>query len=969
MAWYFFTTTNKRKWSCHLSENRYEILERTQPEFATILDVSDAFNSDTPPEVLFYRGPMYFDWDSDRASLQDLLDDVKRFMTKMEDVWGFDLNQARWSLSGKKGIHCVIPMECFFDAKTCKNGVTALPLVYKQFAWRNLTSYMDLRVYSGGKGRMWRTHYKERNVDGRTTYKVDIEPDRLRQLDEQGYWAWVSTKRSQTTPAEPTRNEQMQIEMFAAMNEVQSQKRERSKHKAVRSDIFKTWTDKSEIPSSLSNAFDGKTIDMAQDLNDVGLQLATAAIALGLNSQADEDKFLSMCEGFIQSRIGMKGVAHRDRASISSRLAQSFHYCLNNPCYTYIPEAFAAILVKDARDASDLRGIKEEFGEEELAQMKLELQGGLVVNNLSVLKVSNDDVKPIADYSWKQGTLQLVRDRTGKVTHYSVVPVVGGKDLPRELIDLDILLSQKDFVRYLAERGGTSLVASTTQLAALRRSLLNFVGDEIDGSDIRTTQSEGLHFYPTGDNEERDYKGSMYWVESTNLVSSPKHHEADATVPKYLDQYNPDGQYAVDLSKAWRINDKGEYSYKLVEEAISHLLELNGDFYSLSVMLGWFTACSLKEILYKLNVIKNFPILQIVGMAGCGKTTTANLLLNLFTWGRDYRVLMAGSNLTPYAMNALACSSTTVPMVIDEVKPQNLKQEYMASFRAFLQVVYTVGSEARRGGGDGASGSYRTISKDAMTAPVCFLAEALEASQASIVERSVVASFHSSNTYPRMKHSQWLSRNPRGVSILGWELINDLMNCNLEDVVKLYESSLEKMSEVLVSSNNARVIENAAMVLTGFDYLTKVIQKLFGKVFDAKLEALRHSLTAPDRWSTQVASEVVRFLSLLASCSHYPEHSNARCEKGFVYTFEEGDSEEGRVEYIILNIERAFNLYRERMRVLGIQASYSNIDELRFSLTNAPMVIESFYSSKLSGVCVKIDPNKLNSMGVQPFKS
>lgn len=963
MSWYFFTMTGKTKWERRLAEQRTSVLEAEQPEFATVLDVNHPCDGDTLPDNLFYRGPLYFDWDGE-GELQDLLDDVKRFMNQLES-WDFDLNQASWWLSGKKGVHCTIPMACVLDPKLCKSGLKDLFRIYGRFAWENATTYMDMRVYSGRKGRMWRTTYRPRQVGELTTYKVAITPDHLRRLDADGYWAWCGEQRPAIAPAKPTLNQHMYTELMVCMSKYLEDQKSRSKRR-VDKDIFKAW--EGETPPTVAAAFNGQSIDMGCDLNNIGLQFATAAIALGMSSEADTDKFLSACEGFIQARIGQAGTAHRTRSEIVRRLTQSFHYCLSNSSYTYVPELFASILQGESKQNLDLRGIKPGANPEKIEELKTKLQNGLVVDEVAVYKSTKDGFEPVVDYSWKPGSLKIVRDpMDGRITHMSVIAVVEGVEQPRKVLPVSVLNTPKEFSEYVVGYNATSLITTAAQISAMRRALKNFVGGEDDVEEVMTSKMEGIHFTPTVDPEDGEYKGAMFWVEPAVTTRSATHHDESVAAPDYLDTNNPGGQFGVDLSSAYAVDD-----YKpQTRDVIRHLLELNGDHYSLAVMLAWFTACPLKHVLYELKRVRNFPILQIVGQAGSGKTTSANLFLHLFTWKRDFRINIAGKNLTPFALASLSTASTSVPLVVDELKPQNLGAQYMADFRGFLQTIYTIGSEAKRGGGDGSgTASYKTVSKEPMMAPVCFLAEALEASQASILERSVVAAFHKAATFGRETHARFLGRHERNIGMLGWAIVQHLLDFDLKRLVAMHDAALEEAEAFLAGGNNHRVIENAAIMLVGFDFFRDVLEKHFAGEFTDKLEALRHALTVPDRWLTKVSSEVVRLLGLLSSASYVEAESRDACRLGYHYAFESGDSPEGRVDYLLIHLERCFYLYRERMKALAMTPAFSSLEEMKFSLTNSVMAVDTlFYPGLDGGECVKLNPHILNTEGVQMFKS
>jgi hypothetical protein len=124
---------------------------------------------DVKPEdrdKLYYDGPFYIDWDH----LEDVglvLDKVRVFMDKLQALH-FDLEMARWYVTGSKGVHCEIPTACFME-KLPKGGVQALPDIYREMVYEHYVDTIDMRVYSKGRGRMWRRaerQARERQAQG-----------------------------------------------------------------------------------------------------------------------------------------------------------------------------------------------------------------------------------------------------------------------------------------------------------------------------------------------------------------------------------------------------------------------------------------------------------------------------------------------------------------------------------------------------------------------------------------------------------------------------------------------------------------------------------------------------------------------------------------------------------------------------------------------------------------------------------
>ena len=126
MSWFFFTWNGDKRetWQTYLAEQRQEVCDEAKPQYVTILDCNHSFKEgvEEPVGGVKYRGPLDLDWDG-KDGIPDVLDAVRVFMSRLEERYMFDLEQAQWFLSGGRGVHCTIPPECFLDNKTINAGV------------------------------------------------------------------------------------------------------------------------------------------------------------------------------------------------------------------------------------------------------------------------------------------------------------------------------------------------------------------------------------------------------------------------------------------------------------------------------------------------------------------------------------------------------------------------------------------------------------------------------------------------------------------------------------------------------------------------------------------------------------------------------------------------------------------------------------------------------------------------------
>lgn len=977
MTWYFFTQHGKSSWKPSLADDRERILSEEQPDFCTVLDLNRIWETgEERPRDVAYRGPFYLDWDGD--VIQDVLDSVKRFMNKLESH-GFDLNQASWFLSGKKGIHCTIPMECFTadsDLRKLKaSGHPALPTVYRMLASDEslITPHMDLSIYSQGKGRMWRVVNRPRTLDdGRTTFKVQIPPEQLRKLDEQGYWDWCSQQRPAAYVAPPTRNQYLAVEFSRALRDTTNNLKHHKANVSKRVD-FSAWT---EIPPTIAAAFRGEGLLQKLDLNVLKLQLAIAAVAVGFDDFDKEDAFIQAVDGFIESRVGTSGAAHQTRESIERAMRDCFRSVVKNPCYVYYPNVFATILTTEAGKSMDLQGRQTSVTDKEARRKRddADLRDEVVVDEMGPVEVGKDNYRAIGNYSWKPGSLMKILDDNGEIQSYSVIPLVQGEEKPRQVLPIEVTQKLDKMQERIMRLGGHLEAVGSRKYSQVLYAWKQFVGENLqESSEALAVVTEGIYAQVRHDPEEHGVKDSLnlFWLSPTKCIQSLRNFGTNIegqylAAPLYVEPANSAGRYNVDISDTPYTMADAKTN---LSPTVDALLNLNGNIFSLAALLGWFTACSVKHPLYCMGLIKNFPILQVYGEAGCGKTTTMNLLLHLFTWKKPFQLKSAGSGLSEFALKALATGTTSIPLVVDEVKAQNLgKGGWLEMFRQTLQTQYTIGGEGLKGGGKAIGSHHNELVKSISYAPVAFLGETLETSQTSLMERIIPVGFHVADKYGRWGYAKHLQHNSREISIVGWTIIKAVLECDLEALAELYRKSSEDANLAVYSGSNDRIFENCAMVLTGFRFFSNVIREHLPGKFDEKLESMETALLDRSNWRQRVDSEVVRLLNFIAQASHADDYDRTRAIPRQHYEFQTGEHPTGMVDYLILDVDRVYYLYRERIKNIGETPIYSSEEEMYQALRNSNLAVDSFSHPDMGPRCVKFDPVKMGEQGIRKFK-
>lgn len=979
--WFFYSSHGKTKWKPRMSEDYNQVIQEEKPEFTTILEVNKTWEKDEErPKDVAYRGDFYLDWDGE-DEISDVLDSVKRFMNKLEDK-GVDLNTAQWWLTGSKGVHCVIPKQLFLQPDEVKlmdkQGMSNLPAIYRAMASCEelITDHMDFKIYTGGKGRMWRVPNLPRQLSsGKTTYKVAISPSALRKLDEEGYWEWVSEPRDPIYPAPSTKNLQMSVIFSRAFNQVASALKSRS---ANAGKIVK-FTDWKEVPPTIAAAFKGEGVNKNLDLNAIKLQICIAAANTMYTKFSDEDRFIADISGLIQSLVGRAGAAHQTYQSIEQVMRNCFRSVVENSCYVYTAQGFASILDNGLRQNPDLFGTHTQ-GKQREAQNHIDFKAEFTTDSTGVIQVKPDNSghRAISDYCWKPGSLLKVMEGD-LITGYSVIPVVNGKALPRKILTLTQVQSPKLMQEHVLGLGGHIEQVSATSLSRVLAALTYYASDDLRTAPVAlAVLTEGIYVQMRHTDtstlvEDWDEALNMFWVEPHRVEGSSRNVMSDSDgnalpEPMYYDPNNPDGRFGTDLAVTKQTLFDTQIPCK---DVVNALLELNGNFHSIALMLGWFTACLLKHPLYVMGRITNFPIMQVYGDSGSGKTTSINLMLKMFTWSKPFHVSAAGDGLTMAALRLMSSGSTSIPLVTDEVKAQNLSSNrWLPEYRQFLQNGYTIGGSNRKAGGTTSGSHTNGLNNAPMLAPLAFLGETLETSQTSLMERLVTPGFQKGDKVGRSEYVRILKDSPRQLSIIGWTLVKSVLETKPSEILALYNQAEKDASEKFYNGSNDRMVLNATMVLTGWRFFAGVIEKYAPNAFSSKLESLEHALMDTKRWRIVVPNEVQRLLNFLSQASYESaDITRLSAVREYHYMFELGSGPKGMTSNTLIAVDRLYTLYRYRMRGLGETPIYSSEEEMYEALRYSILTLDSLDHPVLGHRTLKLDTERMKQEGIRPFKA
>jgi len=764
MFHYYQVEGGEEAWRAVPQNELERLKERRSPMFVTVLSVDRLISDDTSKEDLLkagYSGPLYFDWDS--PSIAAATEDTGSMLTHLESM-GVNLDCCKLYATGGKGYHMEVPFECL--VRDQRKPVPLLPIVYKEMAMALAVDSLDLRVYSTRRGRMWR----QPNVlrpNGR--YKVPITFEELKSMTPEKYENLTSAPRSEPLRPAPEYALDLAMEYERCRQKVESAGRSKLRRKEEPNLTAK-------MPS-IEALLEGRGLREGAGFQQISLQLTILAHNFGWT----EDELIARADGLIHSHEG-DGVRYNTVTKRIVELRRMWRYTEDNPGYEVSVGGVKSLLNHPAPDLGSTP-VSAEKVEAGIEKAEAQAAGGSVepedseYGDLVNVEVKQDGIYAKTENGDKricgvafQDPKMLLDITSGRLLGMVAVPVINGKpNLKEEPLDLDTFESVQKFNRSLlryghAFQGNDSHIRST--FMRLSESAKKA------GNAIYTTSREGMDILhvPNVDDPVLN-RPFLVWVSESQVIMPKAVAEAGFKL-RFQGYPDPRGQFRSDVLDAPMPHELlKERGAEYIESVFEALLNCQSPQF-MSKMIGWMTACYFRMLFHK--AYTKFPLLHVNGAAGSGKTETTKALLSMFYYNSEPRVLSPTS--TTFALTYSGASSVTPPLVIDEYKPHEMPGAMHDKLKLMFRDAYN-GREVQRGGGSRDSEDYRTLHTTQLTAPVVFIAEAME-EEAALMERVVLATMVRPNDTTRqrqMAHYMHLSRNKNFLTSIGQGLISHIL--------------------------------------------------------------------------------------------------------------------------------------------------------------------------------------------------
>lgn len=846
----YYTEEKTSGWEIQLVKpgTREALAESVKPKYITVLDVSEDVTDEMSAEDIFkvrYSGPFYADWDC--PDIMEGVESVKRFLTLLQETYDVDPECVRLYATGGRGFHAEIPFALFSAGRP---DVVMLPYVYREIANDLYTEHMDMAVYSGRRGRMWRTPNVERETKGR--YKVPISYAQLLEMDSDSYDELCSAPR----PYPKLRRVEAVSPKLAtrfALHKGSVDKALKNRLKAKdQSKILESFH--GEWPESVQKLMAGEIpTNPNTGLNKIALQLSILATGLGKS----RDDLLEACEGLIRH---YRGDGHRTASSVRKELVRIFNYVDGNPCYSYSPGGLMSIF-GERDDTRDLQGgMPSAAAPAEALRNMADLTQGLVVgsNGLYTYKGQDGNVRETNWHFDQQGVTEVLDAHTLAPRGFMLMGLDSGEARGEVSVDHATFVSADKAKMWLAKQGATAPKLDSVKAGGMLGLIMSCARQN---DRVLAIDKEGftLIVRHTEEGEEHD----MVWAGPTGCYAkNPNAHY------RYRSGSGSEhGNFRSDILVAPELRNLSK-----APEVLRALLHINGNDYTVAALLGWLAACWIKPY-HLLRKEGSFPLLQSYGESGSGKTALNALLLHMFYY-RNPPVMTNARTGTGYGRRVLFGASTTIPIYVDEYKPRHMNRNEVMEFQAMIHEMYTPKFAAPRGGGDvrsSAPGQWAELSMDVKTTPLSFSTEN-PITETAIQERTLAVPFSKAAREDHTSQFNTVAANTEVLAALGRSMLNAALHLPKTTIDKLIERSEQLAAEALSRSGNSRIVYNISVALSGIGLLELVIKKLLpelGEELVGRFSTLRGAMLSQGNYSSlSSVPELVKVLRFMVQVSN-----------------------------------------------------------------------------------------------------
>jgi hypothetical protein len=909
--------------------------DEIKPTFTTVLAVDTLMSKDTPKDVKAkakYQGPLYFDFDAEDlgdsiAGAQKLVEKLTNYELRSEDILIY--------LSGKKGLHVLVPDVCFMQKPAPTMGLVAM---YKEIAYKLAVDTMDFRVYTAGQGRQFRTCY---NVRENGNYKVPLSMEELKSLTPENYDGYCKAPRVVNGHAPAWRGK------FALLFDEAYQKISKQKPKAMKpvpKDVLKQ-----QLPQFAKLA--SGEHETAGGFNVIAMQLALYAREMGWTEQ----QFTGLCQGVIQNHKS-DGSRYNTPQRRDRELRRMFWYLEDNPGFEYSVQGLKACIAKpEVSDPAPWDG-EDEAGEDTGNEKPSDFAGVYRGYSTYLASKGDDGDIPITNFIFRDVKILRSMEFNNIIAIEAKVRVHGGK-VTTTTFSPHIFTGGSALQNAVASFGGSFSGTDVHARGVYQAMLREVTADEY------VLESEGINLFRLAHDSSQQKKTYVVWADRGGIKSASD-LKGDGFAVKFQGFPDTRGLFRTDLLAAPTLDhmvstaEGRERAMRCFENfARAHTPEVMGK------ILGWAVSCFYAPLFH--HVHNKFPMLHVYGPAGNGKTETVQGALRMFYHREDQAETTPNSSI--FAIQQLVNGSASIPLLLDEYKPGTMQSDKLNQLRGVLRDVYNAKEVQRGGGSKTVKDNFNALSTIKLQAPVTFIAEAPE-TETAIVERSVMVSFKRLSGRQQVdchSHALEFYKDMEPLASLGLEIANRIVvTNNAQESLALFDKSLAWANHKFLPAADdwdkvnagkmtldemrsraimrPRSVFNCAVSFFGLQVMKGIMLEKFGEAsYKARFEKLFNEMASSvflgmDTLAQASLPEFIKVLTVFSDMTKLPTTDDFALTDGLDYNL----GEMGGLPVLVLAAAQCYRKYRAYMRHMGSQPLYASEESFQLALREIPQFLK-----------------------------
>lgn len=616
---------DKEKWK--LIENSEKALQaavQAGAHFTTILSLDQDVDKMDHDARINYKGPLYFDIDA--GDEVDALVDCRKLLLLLYKQYGVNLNNLIIHCSGGKGFHVLVPAKIFSTGK----AQPYLPQMYKTMALDFNLEYVDLGIYSGGRGRQFRIENVKRDT-GR--YKIKLTAAQIFCME------WEEIKKLTFMPGETTPWEINDVEYSAELSALFK----RSDFKPIKivpvedASLQKLPGDPGCIKKIIKcvDIFEGKRF------NQVTMILAMYANGRGWKPADIEHEAAYFIANYPSS-------VYKNEREKRAHIKSIYSYVASTPNYKFNCSAVRKIVdcEQDCCPACPI-GIQETV---EYYDPRL----GIEIANNCYFKKSDSGRTQISTFVIRPTSIIEFIDHRETKEYTIYATIIADNDHKQQIV-----FTQPDWA------------SKSALIKRLPHPAFAYIGGDSDVQKIFKVISQIEVPKKVGVKVVGMHKVDKDWHFVTDKGSINKDNIKDEILLE-TDYYLPTNIVNETLPDT-----------KEMKDIVDSLFTFNSIDITVP-LVGWFVAAMFKERIFEFT--RQFPLLFIFGAAGAGKTQTILNLKRLFCLEMDN--IKSIADVTPFTLIKSASSNNTIPLMLDEYKATTFNQYQIKMVSKLIRAAY-----------------------------------------------------------------------------------------------------------------------------------------------------------------------------------------------------------------------------------------------------------------------------------------